>query len=61
MRDNIMYYPAMVLMVVEVAALVFLIHAFRKAKKETTPPKQEEARQYPQNTEIEFDYAAEDD
>lgn len=30
-------------------------------KEEDKPPEQEEPRQYPQNTEIEFDYAAEDD
>ena len=28
MRDNIMHYPAIVLMVVETAALVFLISAW---------------------------------
>ena len=33
MRDNIMYYPAIVLMVVEAAALVFLIAEWFKAKR----------------------------
>ena len=33
MRDNIMYYPATVLMIVEAAALVFLILSWRAAKK----------------------------
>lgn len=34
MRDNIMFYPAIVLMVVESAALVFLIVEWFKAKNE---------------------------
>lgn len=34
MRDNIMYYPAILLMVVEAAALVFLIWEWFKAKNE---------------------------
>ena len=34
MRDNIMYYPAIVLMVVEALALGFLIWAWFKAKRE---------------------------
>lgn len=34
MRENIMYYPAMVLMVVEALALGFLILAWFKAKKD---------------------------
>lgn len=33
MRDNIMYYPAIVLMVVEAAALVFLIAEWVRAKR----------------------------
>lgn len=33
MRDNIMYYPAIVLIIVEVAALVFLIWEWFKAKR----------------------------
>ena len=33
MRDNIMYYPAIVLMIVEAAALVFLIVEWFKAKR----------------------------
>ena len=54
MKDNIMFYPAIVLMVVEALALVFLICAWRKAKRN--------CRQEPPRTEeIEFDYAAEDD
>ena len=32
-RDNIMYYPAIVLMVVESCALVFLITEWIKAKR----------------------------
>ena len=34
MTDNIMYYPAIILMVVEAGALVFLICAWIKAKKD---------------------------
>ena len=34
MKDNIMFIPSIVLMVVEAAALAFLIWAWRKAKKE---------------------------
>ena len=34
MRENIMYYPAIVLMVVEALALGFLIWAWFKAKRE---------------------------
>lgn len=34
MRDNIMFYPAIVLMIVEAAALIFLAWAWRKAKRE---------------------------
>jgi hypothetical protein len=33
MRDNIMYYPAVVLMIVEAGALAFLIVAWFKAKR----------------------------
>lgn len=33
MRDNIMYYPAIVLMIVEAAAAVFLIREWFKAKR----------------------------
>jgi hypothetical protein len=32
MKDNIMFYPAIVLMIVEVAALVFLITEWIKAQ-----------------------------
>ena len=35
MRDNIMFYPSIVLLVVEAAAFVFLVWAWRKAKKES--------------------------
>ena len=58
MRDNIMYYPAIVLMVVEALAFGFLIRGFVVAKRKQ---KREETRQYPKSTEIDFDYAAEDD
>lgn len=34
MRDNIMFYPAVVLMIVEAAAVIFLVCAWRKAKRE---------------------------
>ena len=34
MRDNVMFWPAVVLMVVEAAALVFLIAEWFRAKKE---------------------------
>ena len=34
MRDNIMFWPAVVLMVVEAVALVFLIVEWFRAKKE---------------------------
>ena len=34
MRDNVMFIPAIVLMVVEALALGFLIWSWRKAKKE---------------------------
>ena len=34
MTDNIMYYPAIVLMIVEAGALVFLIVEWFRAKKE---------------------------
>lgn len=33
MRDNIMYYPAIVLMIVEAAVLVFLIVEWIRAKR----------------------------
>lgn len=33
MKDNIMYYPSIVLMVAEVAAVIFLVTEWRKAKK----------------------------
>ena len=33
MRDNIMFIPAIVLMVVEAAAVIFLVTEWRKAKK----------------------------
>lgn len=33
MKDNIMYYPAIVLMIVEAAALVFLISAWFRDKR----------------------------
>ena len=34
MKENIMYYPAIVLMIVEAGALDFLIRAWFRAKKE---------------------------
>ena len=34
MRDNIMFYPAIVLMIVEAGALAFLIRAWFAAKKQ---------------------------
>ena len=34
MTDNIMFYPAIVLMIVEAGALAFLIRAWFRAKKE---------------------------
>lgn len=34
MTENIMFYPAIVLMIVEVCAVVFLIRAWFRAKKE---------------------------
>ena len=34
MTDNIMFYPAIVLMIVVACALVFLIRAWFRAKKE---------------------------
>ena len=34
MKENIMYYPAIVLMIVEALALGFLIRAWFRAKKE---------------------------
>ena len=34
MKDNIMFYPAIVLMVVEAVAFTFLVWAWFKAKKE---------------------------
>ena len=34
MKDNVMYVPAIILMVVEAVALVYLIKEWRKAKKE---------------------------
>ena len=34
MKENIMYYPAIVLMIVEAGALAFLIRAWFRAKKE---------------------------
>lgn len=33
MRDNVMFYPAIVLMVVEACALIFLITAWFRDKK----------------------------
>jgi hypothetical protein len=33
MKDNIMFYPAIVLMIVEAAALVFLVTEWIKAKR----------------------------
>lgn len=33
MRDNIMFYPAIVLMIVQAAALVFLISAWFRDKR----------------------------
>ena len=33
MKDNIMYYPAIVLMIIEVSALIFLITDWIKANK----------------------------
>ena len=33
MRDNIMYYPAIVLMIVEAAAAAFLVWEWFKAKR----------------------------
>lgn len=35
MKDNIMFYPSIVLMVVEAAALIFLITAWFRDKKNT--------------------------
>lgn len=35
MKDNIMYYPAIVLMIVESLALGFLIRSWFDAKKKT--------------------------
>ena len=34
MRDNIMYYPSIILMIVEALALGFLVWSWRDAKKE---------------------------
>ena len=34
MIDNIMFYPAIVLMVVEIAAFIFLVTSWFKAKRE---------------------------
>lgn len=34
MKENIMFYPAIVLMIVEAGALAFLIWAWFRAKKE---------------------------
>lgn len=34
MTNNVMFYPAIVLMIVEAGALAFLIRAWFKAKKE---------------------------
>ena len=34
MKNNIMFYPAIVLMIVEACALAFLIRAWFRAKKE---------------------------
>ena len=34
MKDNIMFYPAIVLMVVEAAAFIFLVRAWREAKRQ---------------------------
>ena len=34
MKDNIMFYPAIVLMVVEAAAFIFLVYSWRKAKRQ---------------------------
>ena len=34
MRNNIMFWPAVILMIVEAAAVMFLIREWRKAKKE---------------------------
>ena len=34
MINNIMFYPAIILMIIEIIALVFLILSWRKAKKE---------------------------
>ena len=36
MRDNIMFYPAIVLMVIEAVALVFLIWAWFDAKRRSS-------------------------
>lgn len=33
MRDNIMFYPAIILMIVEVCAVVFLIRAWFRANR----------------------------
>ena len=41
MTDNIMFIPACVLMVVEVGALIFLICAWIKAKREAEDGKRE--------------------
>ena len=54
MHENIMYDPAIVLMVVESFALVFLICAWIKEKRDCR-------KEPPQTEEIDFDYAAEDD
>ena len=34
MKENIMFYPAIVLMIVEACAVAFLIRAWFRAKKE---------------------------
>mgnify|MGYP003301676536 CR=1 FL=1 len=34
MRDNVMFIPAVILMVVEALALAFLVYAWFRAKKE---------------------------
>lgn len=39
MTDNIMFYPAIVLMIVEAGALAFLIWAWFRAKKEAEDDK----------------------
>lgn len=43
--DNIMFYPSIVLMVVEVAAVVYLIRSWREAKREQREREREQEEQ----------------